>query len=86
MLNQFLSLVKNKASKLIVFQKIAKNITNSKNSDSVLLVCEPVVVDEGFADAGQEAGGGRVDGVDQDEGEDAVPDAELSEDVNLRLF
>ena len=75
------------SSNLIVFQKIAKNITNSKNSgDTFLLIGEPVVVDEGFADAGQEAGGGRVDGVDQDEGEDAVPDAELSEDVNLRLF
>jgi hypothetical protein len=80
-------LSKNKASKLTVFQKIAKNSTNSKNScDTVLLVGEPVVVDEGFADAGQEAGGGRVDGVDQDEGEDAVPDAKLSQDVNLRFF
>ena len=51
-----------------------------------LLVGEPVVVDEGFADAGQKAGGGRVDGVDQDEGEHAVADAELSDDVNLNLY
>ncbi len=48
-----------------------------------LLVGEPVEVDERLADAGEEAGYGRVDGVYEDEGEDAVADAELSHDVDL---
>jgi len=48
-----------------------------------LLVGKPVEVDERLADAGEEAGDGGVDGVDEDEGEDAVADAELSHDVNL---
>ena len=49
-----------------------------------LLVGEPVEVDERLADGGEEAGDGGVDGVDEDEGEDALADAELSDDVNLK--
>ena len=49
-----------------------------------LLVGEPVEVDKRLADGSEEAGDGGVDGVDEDEGEDALADAELSDDVNLK--